>query len=453
MTAVDRPFGFNLVGYVSGNLGLGVAARSVARTIVGRGFPLAVHDLDDRGARRGRDVGYGRYAVADLASMPYAVNLFVVGALTIRRLLEQHPWLARREGALNAAACFWELPTVPPRWLPHLNAMDVIVATSDFMRHAFEFALSGPVVIGGRLAVDVPDGVVPDRARFGLGADDVVFVTSFEPYSDPERKNTFAAVEAFRRGASGIANARLVVNVNNAVKEDGAEQPIVARLRAHCAGDDRIVVRTEPLDYAGVLSLYRSCDVYVSLHRAEGLGLGMAEAMLLGRPVIGTGWSGNLTFMNHRNACLVGYRLVAVRASTPVYDREQLEDMTRWADPDVDEAAAWIRRLLGDAALRQAIGAAAAADMRAYNADAARGAFLDEIRAIRDDRVVLGSLRTPAIDDGMPEQIRVGRLARIQELERELDWIKSRPSYRLAVATKSLLRRLRPRRPDATARS
>ncbi len=446
MTTIERPFGFNVIGHISGNLGLGVAARSVARAIVERGFPLAVHDLDDRGARGGRDATFDRFAVREVARLPYAVNLLVVGALTVRRLLEQHETLARHDGALNAAACFWELPTLPPRWLPHLDAMDIIVATSDFMRHAFQVALSGPTVIGGRLAVDLPDGVAPDRARFGLRADDVAFVTSFEPYSDPERKNTFGAIEAFRRGASNAPAARLVINVNNAIAEDGSEQPVVARLRAHCADDPRIVVRTGALDYAGVLSLYASCDAYVSLHRAEGLGLGMAESMLLGKPVIATGWSGNLTFMNHRNACLVGYRLVAVQGSSSVYDREQLEDMTMWADPDLDDAAAWIRRLLADADLRRSIGAAATIDMAAYNDEARRADYLDEIRAIRDARVALGTTRARRAHDALPEQLRIGRLARIQALERELAWIKTRPSYRLADGAKALLRRLRPRR-------
>jgi hypothetical protein len=125
--------------------------------------------------------------------------------------------------------------------------------------------------------------------------------------------------------------------------------------------------------------------------------------------------------------------------------------MTLWADPDVDEAAAWIRRLLADPDLRRSIGQAAAADMRTYNADAVQARFLDEILAIRDSRAMLGIERVDRKRDVLPEEIRTGRLARIQELERELDWIKSRPFYRFATATKTLLRRLRPQRERAAS--
>src|SRR6185369_6274208 len=103
----------------------------------------------------------------------------------------------------------------------------------------------------------------------------------------------------------------------------------------------------ESLGYDSVLSLYASLDVYLSLHRSEGLGLGLMEAMALGKPVIATGWSGNMSFMNHTNGCLVGYDLVPVAqtATHRYYQREFLGADTVWAEPHIDEASAWMTKL------------------------------------------------------------------------------------------------------------
>jgi glycosyltransferase involved in cell wall biosynthesis len=92
-------------------------------------------------------------------------------------------------------------------------------------------------------------------------------------------------------------------------------------------------------------------DIVLSLHRSEGFGLGLAEAMLLRKPVIATGWSGNMTFMNKESAALVDYRLI------PAHDRRDVYFGASWADPDQAVAAAHLRRLADDASARTALGA------------------------------------------------------------------------------------------------
>ena len=139
---------------------------------------------------------------------------------------------------------------------------------------------------------------------------------------------------------------------------------------------------TDNFSYADVPSLYASADVFVSLHRAEGLGLGLMEAMALGKPVIATAWSGNMSFMNHTNACLVGYQLVPVQGSIDAYKANNFGRDSYWADPDLDQAARWMARLATDPNLRLRIGAKAAKDMRRYQKKAREASFVDEIRAI-----------------------------------------------------------------------
>jgi len=170
----------------------------------------------------------------------------------------------------------------------------------------------------------------------------------------------------------------LVIKVHNPMGE--SNQPAtMLRLRETSARDPRIRIIEEPYSYEQVLSLYASCDAFISLHRAEGFGLGLFEAMALGKPVIATAWSGNMTFMNALNSCLVGYRLVPVKATHHAYSKRLLGRGAVWADPDIADAAAWMSRLARDPSLRSAIASSASASVAAHEKEAERGAFLDEI--------------------------------------------------------------------------
>ena len=190
-----------------------------------------------------------------------------------------------------------------------------------------------------------------------------------------------------------------------------------------------------------MLRLYKSCDVYVSLHRAEGLGLGMAEAMSLGLPVIATAWSGNMTFMDHVNSCPVRYRLAPV-LDTAVYRTTQLEDTTMWAEPEVEDAAHWMKRLFDDPALRLELGDCAQASMRRYNEEAATGKFLRELRRIAEQREASGRIGRRRGRDLHADLLKRSRLAKIQQLEMELNWLKKQPVVRVAMAARSLLRKI-----------
>jgi glycosyltransferase involved in cell wall biosynthesis len=194
-----------------------------------------------------------------------------------------------------------------------------------------------------------------------------------------------AVLEAFQRAFDQSPRAHLVIKINN--PGIGSElHPFVQQLQQRYSGYRQIHVLAETLSYGDVLSLYASCDVYVSLHRAEGLGLGLMEAMTLGKPVIATAWSGNMTFMNYTNSCPVNYHLIPADASTAIYRKETLGMKTIWADPDIDEAATWMRRLADDPDLRAEIGRKAADDMRQWQDEARHGKFIDELQAILEHR-------------------------------------------------------------------
>jgi glycosyltransferase involved in cell wall biosynthesis len=134
-----------------------------------------------------------------------------------------------------------------------------------------------------------------------------------------------------------------------------------------------------------VIALHTCADVFVSLHRAEGLGLAPLEAMQLGRCVIATAWSGSMDYMDQESACLVDYTLVPT-AEDPYYMPEYLGETAFWAEPEIAHAAHWMRRLAGEPELRARKGAAARAAAQRFQESAARADFARELRALYQER-------------------------------------------------------------------
>lgn len=387
----DKP-GINVIGHVAGNLGVGVATRQIIGLIESRGYPVAAFDVDLGTRRKRTELRYEHLTCKTAEELPHRINLFVLGLGAIDWTLTKCPEHFFDGSYLNAIVCFWELPVVSAARLAQLDGFDVVIGASDFLRHVFQQSLSRATILGGLLPISLPPPVPFDRGRIGIPADATVFGFSFDPASDPERKNPDAIVAAFLQGVARQEDAWLVVRVNNAVRLDGTTSPVLTHLQQSAADHPRIVFVTEPMSYPEVLGLYHACDAYVSLHRAEGLGLGMAEAMTLGIPVIATGWSGNMTFMRQTNACLVDYRLVPVRGSLPVYQEREMVGGASWAEAEVDHAAAFMTHLAADRGSRVALGRAAAEAMKAFNRAAYEGHFLDELVAIHRNRELLRSV-------------------------------------------------------------
>ena len=426
--------GFNIIGHISGNLGLGVAARNLIDLIAAKGFPVATYELDPGFERRGHDERFRQLTVASIEKLPYAINIFVLPPLMLSIVVPKYFDILFRGEHLNVALPFWELAVIPAEWIATLNVFDVIVGVSDFVRHVVEFAVSGPLVIGGALPVNFPTGVTPNRRKFGLPDRAVIFLMSFEPYSDTERKNPWAVIDVFLKSVAHEEQACLVIKINNA-----KDEAVLAKIRTQCGNHPRIRLITEAMNYAEVLSLYASCDVYVSLHHAEGLGLGMMETMLLSKPVIATAWSGNLTFMDQTNACLVRYRLVPVQSMLDVYTQQFVGKEIYWADPDLEDAAAWMRRLLSDNELRTRIGAKAASDMAEWNVQAQRGHFLDEVVAVFSHRSFLShESRLPAAIE-LFQVLLARRDSKIDQLQSDLNWILNKRLYKFVRKAKSIL--------------
>jgi glycosyltransferase involved in cell wall biosynthesis len=244
----------------------------------------------------------------------------------------------------------WELPTLPPDWRLGARFVHEVWAPSRFTATALEKLLPGRVrVVPHPIAAAPPQPAPLDRAAFGLPDNAVVVLVSFNLASSFERKNPLGAIAAFRAAFGDRADRLLLLKVGH----PGHFPADFARLRAAVADVPNIRLDTTAMPLADSHALTRAADIVLSLHRSEGFGLVPAEAMLLGRPVIATAWSGNMDFMDETSAALVGYRLIPARDPRGVFEADGAD----WADPAVDDAVGQLRRLADSAQERTALGA------------------------------------------------------------------------------------------------
>jgi glycosyltransferase involved in cell wall biosynthesis len=217
------------------------------------------------------------------------------------------------------------------------------------------------------------------KADYGWRDDETVFLFVFDYFSIFERKNPLGAIDAFRRAfPRGDEPVRLVLKSINAAA-DPANRRLV---RAAAAHDARIELIDGYLSRREKNEMLGACDAYVSLHRSEGFGYTLAEAMSLGKPVIGTPWSGPADFMTKSNSFPVAYELVELIEDYGPYSAGQT-----WAQPDVDDAALAMRAVHERPAEARVRGMRGAADIATrYSAVAAGAAVADRIAVIAERR-------------------------------------------------------------------
>ncbi len=326
--------GINLVGYLTRELSLGDVARRIGRGLADAGLVVA-------------PLAYQRTASPQVdGAMPIVGTIAGSSSIAVVNA-DQFPALAMDHPELFAAGThlvgywFWELEHVPMQMRDAAGLVDEIWVGSRFVADSFRAVVDTPV---RHVPIPVPEPVVSNRGRAtfpGLTqcGDRFVFAVVFDHFSVTERKNPVGAIEAFRRAFVPDEGPVLLIKSMNAERRWPQHQQVVA------AVGDRpdIIVWDEHLDRPDHMALIGAVDALVSLHRSEGLGLHLAEAMWLGTPLIATRYSGNLDLMDDDCSVLIDASLVPVQWGEGVYPVE-----ARWADPDLDQAAAAMRSLATD---------------------------------------------------------------------------------------------------------
>lgn len=364
--------GVNLIGYARGEFGVAENIRSYARALEAAGYPFVIRNFDIGVASRQADHSMDQHLSEDL---PYAVNIFFVNADQMA-LVREHLPASAFEGRYNIGFWVWELEHFPEAWTPALDLVDEVWTPTEFVRGSIAQHTKKPVIVVPKsIDFNIPSGV--SRRQFQLHEKEFVFLYSFDFNSFITRKNPEAAIQAFKLAFANVpSGVRLYVKCIN-----GHRFPErLAALHEAIGGDERITVADGFLSRDEMFALQSVADVYLSLHRSEGFGLGMAEAMRLGKPVVATAYSGNTEFMRESNSCLVNYRVVALKEGEYPFWEGQV-----WADPDVEHAAQHLRRLYSDKSYRDEVSAAAQASILATNSKAkCATAVMDRLRVVED---------------------------------------------------------------------
>lgn len=366
-----------LVGHPFAPMGMGEHLRSGFRALRTAGSEVSVRDvyaLAPRTDSRLRAELNSRL----VDTLNSQVNVFHINADEVKQAVA-HIGGSLPRTATNVIYPLWELPRFPAVWRPQLELFDEIWAPSKFVYDAIAGSVSRPVR-HMPLACEVRMSRFVGRRSFGIPEGDYVFLFFFDFSSYLSRKNPFAVLEVFRRLLKQLprANVRLVLKTHRGQHQESDYEKFRDSLREI---PDRVTCIDRTLDDDEIKNLIRCSDCFVSLHRSEGFGFGMCEAMYLGKPVVGTAFSGNLDFMNEANSCLVRHSLIPVGEGEYPHAAGQV-----WAEPDLDHAAWHMQRLVEDAHLGRRIGEVASRHIRTHFSYRACGLrYTDRMREFADE--------------------------------------------------------------------
>ncbi|MCW2692954.1 MAG: hypothetical protein JWM67_1558 [Mycobacterium sp.] len=360
----DAPAGWSLIAYADAELGVGEAGRRLALAAGHIGLPTEVVGVGGHLSRRQHQHGL------DVQVTPrYANSVSCVNADQLPRVWAQLGLDGPRHGS-RVALCFWEVDRVPEPWRPALGMLDQLWVASEYTRDVFDrLGLCRVELI--TLPVPPPAGRTPHTRRsLGLPEDKFVFTCSYDFLSVLRRKNPLDVIAAYTAAFGPDDGAALVLKSIN-----GHHRPEdLARVRRAAGRRADIHVLDGYRTGGQMRGMLELSDCVVSLHRSEGYGLNLADAMARGTPVLATGFSGNMTFMGPDTAFLVPYGLVPVGPDAAPYPADAL-----WAQPDLTAAAGLMRTIFDDPEAARARGRAGQEDILKENGVVAAGARVREL--------------------------------------------------------------------------
>lgn len=336
--------GVNLIGYARAEFGLGEACRLAAMALESAGIPFCIINCPYSPSRQNDLSWKHKEVVAPL----YNTNIFFINADQMYYHYNKNnlkrAWFRNR---YNIGYWHWELSEFPVYWNRSFTLVNEIWVPSKFTFQSISKNTSKPVVIMPHgILVDFPANL--NRKHFGLPENRFLFFTMYDIHSTSARKNPNGVIEAFKKAFKkdeGQVGLFLKVNNSNHYPKE------LAHLKQEIDDYENISVWDKVLSRQELNGLMNEMDSYVSLHRAEGFGLPIAEAMSLGKPVIATNWSGNVDFMNENNACLVDFTVERIEENYGPYHANQA-----WAEPNIFQAANYMTMLVQDRSYAYSIG-------------------------------------------------------------------------------------------------
>lgn len=339
--------GVNLIGHFAHPSGLRVSIRALAKGLRSQGLQLSLRDVrtdvsDEEDRLRYAGMEDFDVTIIHTQPTPYFSRAYELCGLH-----------ARQPRPYRIAYWYWEFDAIPDSWLETIGDIDEVWTATEFIARGLREKLPLPVrtIFPG---VELEPYARKERSDFGLPDDHFVFLFVFHMNSVMERKNPLGLIDAFKAAFRAEDRATLVIKTMF-----GEHQPSHMKALRDAAAGCNVVILNEVYDTETLHALMEACDAYVSLHRSEGLGLTMAEAMLMAKPVIATRYSGNVDFMDDDNSLLVPCEMVTLGRDIDLYDARLC-----WAEPSLSRAAEFMRELFDDRDWAKALGERAQADAR-----------------------------------------------------------------------------------------
>jgi glycosyltransferase involved in cell wall biosynthesis len=341
--------GVNIIGHFCYPSGLRTSVEAIRDGLSQAGIALSLRDIRTDQNDDPNHTDYSGMEFYDTTILHLQPEPFFDVVFQRADLFERSPRTYR------IAYWYWELDTIPESWLVQWKVIDEVWAATNFVADALRHRF-GTRVHTMFPGIQLEKFQPRPRSYFGLTSkNEFTFLFLFHLTSVMERKNPLGLIRTFKQAFSANEPVRLVLKTSFGDRYPAS----LDEIRSAAAGA-KITVIDGLFSKDETLSLIDTCDAYVSLHRSEGLGLTMAEAMLLGKPVIGTRYSGNMDFMDDTNSLLVDYRLVRLDRTIPPYDAD-----ARWAEPSADHAARLMRQVYENRGWAAELGAKAKIDANA----------------------------------------------------------------------------------------
>jgi glycosyltransferase involved in cell wall biosynthesis len=347
-----------LVGHPFAPIGRGEDVRAAFRAFSSVGYPVHVRDIFS-----GNEIDGDIHRELDshlVRNLSDSLNIFFINGDEVSNVLARCGGQLSN-GAYNIVYPAWELSNYPAEWGKELERFDEVWAQSQFVYESLKKSIAKPVFYLP-LASQVKLTSFLPRRYFDIPESAYVFLFFFDFSSFVERKNPFAVLDAFEKVCAQRphADTRLLIKISGTDRRPEHYEMFCKKLDDRLI-HDKVIILDRCLSDNEIKNLVRCCDSFVSLHRSEGFGRGMAEAMCLGKPVIATGYSGNLDFMNETNSCLVRYKEVPVEGGQYPYGTGQF-----WASADIDHAVECMLALLDDRQFGRMLGHSAERHMRQF---------------------------------------------------------------------------------------
>lgn len=319
--------GINLFAPVDATDSIGIVARTFAETLKSAGIECEIYILP-----RNAFCEITNYAVLDdnlFLKLKWKINLFYFNARTVPLYFENLT-LNKLSSFYNIGYWVHEIEDFPKKWCEYIYLFNEIWTPSSYCQNAISLNANIPVIkVPYVVKQNYVSNKIKEFSKIEIKKDSFNFLYIFDVLSDAERKNPLIAIRAFLKVFNNFDNVKFLLKTKNLDKDILLKDILYQILK----NNSNIVILDGDKNEQEMAELYNLANVYISLHRAEGFGLTIADAMSRGIPVITTGYSGNMDFCNSSFTRLVNFKLIEIGADRPRYKKSDY-----WAEPDLEDS-------------------------------------------------------------------------------------------------------------------